>query len=89
MLTRMRKKKNANAERRPAIDKQAAFREFKGTEIAAQIEAEIVECRQAMKTKRVELGTKTEQVNAIKQEIDQVKGFLDRKNEEKTRNALT
>lgn len=45
MLTRMRKKKNANAERRPAIDKQAAFREFKATEIAAQIEAEIVECR--------------------------------------------
>ena len=44
-MTRMRKKKNANAERRPAIDKQAAFREFKGTEIAAQIEAEIVECR--------------------------------------------
>ena len=42
-----------------------------------------------MKVKRVELGTKTEQVNAIKQEIDQVKGFLDRKNEEKTRNALT
>ena len=45
MLTRMRKKKNANAERRPAIDKQAAFREFKATEIAAQIETEIVECR--------------------------------------------
>ena len=45
MLTRMRKKKNANAERRPAIDKQAAFREFKDTEISTQIEAEIVECR--------------------------------------------
>lgn len=36
-----------------------------------------------MKTKRVELGAKTESVNAIKSEIDQVKGFLDRKNEEK------
>ena len=45
MLTRMRKKKNANAERRPAIDKQAAFREFKATEVAAGIEAEIIECR--------------------------------------------
>lgn len=89
MLTRMRKKKNANAERRAAIDKQAAFREFKSTEVAAGIEAEIIQCRQALKTKRVELGAKTEAVNAIKSEIDQVKGFLDRKNEEKQRNAMT
>ena len=42
MLARMRKKKNANAERRPAIDKQAAFREFKATEVANGIEAEII-----------------------------------------------
>ena len=28
-------------------------------------------------------------MNAIKQEIDHVKGFLDKKNEEKQRNALT
>ena len=89
MLTRMRKKKNANAERRPAVDKQTAFREFKTTEVATTIEAEIIQCRQALKTKRIELGSKTESVNAIKREIDQVKGFLDRKNEEKTRNALT
>ena len=89
MLTRMRKKKNANAERRPAIDKQSAFREFKTTEIAGGIETEIIQCRQQLKTKRIELGSKTETVNAIKQEIDQVKGFLDKKNEEKQRNALT
>ena len=48
MLTRMRKKKNANTERRPAIDKQSAFREFKGTEEAAAIEAEIVASRQRL-----------------------------------------
>ena len=34
MLSRMRKKKNANAERRPAVDKQVAFKEFKVTEDA-------------------------------------------------------
>ena len=32
MLTRMRKKKNANSERRTPIDKQLAFKEFKVTE---------------------------------------------------------
>ena len=89
MLARMRKKKNANSERRPAIDKQVAFREFKTTESAVATEQEIIECRQRLKAKRVELATKTEQVNAIKHEIDQVKGFLDLKAQEKTRNALT
>jgi len=45
MLARMRKKKNANTERRPAIDKQSAFREFKATEDATTIEQEIMSCR--------------------------------------------
>ena len=42
MLARMRKKKNANSERRPAIDKQAAFREYKQTEDAQNLEQEII-----------------------------------------------
>ena len=89
MLARMRKKKNANSERRPAIDKQEAFREFKGTEDAVAIEQEIISCRGQLKSKRGELANKTEEVNAIKREIDQVKMFLDAKMEEKQRNAMT
>lgn len=38
MLTRMRRKKNQQSERRPAIDKQTAYREFKVTETATGIE---------------------------------------------------
>ena len=89
MMARMRKKKNANSERRAPIDKAIAFREYKATVDAKVIEDEIIESRGQLKSKRQELATKTEEVNAIKNEIDQVKGFLDAKNEEKTRNALT
>ena len=88
MLTRMRRKKNQQSERRPAIDKQTAYREFKVTETATSIEQEIVNCRGSLKAKRVELSHKTEEVNAIKGEIDHVKSFLDMKAEEKTRNAM-
>ena len=88
MLMRMRKKKNQNAERRPAIDKQVAFREYKQTEAAAAVEQEILQSRQRLKATRTELATKTETVNAIKSEIDQVKSFLDMKTEEKNKNAL-
>lgn len=42
MLTRMRKKRTSNAVRRPAIDKQVAFKEFKVTEEASAIEKEII-----------------------------------------------
>ena len=70
MLTRMRRNQSRNNERRPAINKQSAFKEFKSTEAAAEIEKEIIECRQRIKSKRGELATKTETVNAIKNEID-------------------
>lgn len=70
MLTRMRKKKNANSERRPAIDKQSAFREYKSTESAMEIEQEIIACRNEVKAKRGELQNKTQNVNAIKSSID-------------------
>ncbi len=89
MLARMRRKQSRNTERRAAIDKQTAFKEFKTTESAIAIEQEIIECRKRIKTKRGELANKTETVNTVKTEIDRVKGFLDIKNEEKTRNALT
>ena len=89
MLARMRKKKNAMAERRPAIDKNVAFREFKQTEDAANIEAEIMTCRQRLKSTRQELAIMTETVNAVKREIDEARGFLDMKTEEKNKNALT
>ena len=88
MLTRMRKKKNANSERRPAINKQIAFKEFKATEEAVIVEKEILECRANLKARRSELSGKTEQVNMIKREIDHVKAYLDEKNEEKTKNAM-
>lgn len=52
MLTRMRKRQNANVERRAPIDKQSAFREFKGTDTAASIEQEIISCRANLNAKR-------------------------------------
>lgn len=89
MLMRMRKKKNANSERRAPIDKQVAFKEFKTTEDAIAVEQEILQCRQRLRAGRQELQGKTETVNAIKREIDTAKEFLDRKADEKARNALT
>ena len=55
MLMRMRKKKNANSERRAPIDKQVAFKEFKTTEDAIAVEQEILQCRQRLRTGRQEL----------------------------------
>ena len=52
MLTRMRKRQNANVERRAPIDKQSAFREFKSTETATSIEQEIISCRASLNAKR-------------------------------------
>ena len=52
------------------------------------VEQEILQSRQRLKSTRTDLATKTETVNAIKSEIDQVKSFLDLKTEEKNKNAL-
>ena len=89
MLARMRKKKNANSERRAPIDKQVAFKEFKLTEEALETEQKIIGCRAQLKAKRGDLKTKTENVNQIKHQIDEVKGYLDLRNDQKTRDALT
>jgi predicted nucleic acid-binding Zn-ribbon protein len=83
-----RNKKNAS-DRRPPTDRQVAFVEFKSTPEAQQIEQDIVECRHALKDKRNELRSKTEEVNMIKNEIDNIKAFLDDKTEKKKQNAIT
>ena len=73
----MRKKKNMTTERRQPIDRQTAFVEFKGTQEAKQLETEILEARQNLKQKRVDLKGQTQNLNSIKSDIDQVKAFLD------------
>ena len=51
--------------------------EFKGTQEAKQLETEILEARQNLKQKRVDLKGQTQNLNSIKADIDQVKAFLD------------
>ena len=55
--------------------------EYKGTEEAKSLETQILEARQALKQKRMDLREQTEALNNIKAEIDQVKAFLDQKTE--------
>jgi len=77
ILAKMRKNKNKTSERRAKIDRQTAFIEYKATEEAKMIEAEIIEARQSLKSKRVDLKQQTESLNSIKKDIDQVKEYLD------------
>ena len=63
--------------------------EYKGTEEAKSLESQILEARQALKQKRMDLREQTEALNNIKAEIDQVKSFLDQKTEQKKQHAIT
>ena len=83
ILAKMRKNKNKTSERRQPIEKQQAFAEFKVTDEAKEIEGQIIEARQNLRQKRIDLKGQTEALNSIKHEIDQVKGFLDEKTEQK------
>ena len=69
------------SERRKPIDRQSAFVEFKGTELAQTIEQEILSSRADLKERRANLKICTDRCNKIKAEIDNVKNFLDAKSQ--------
>lgn len=79
MIARMSKSRKQNADRRPAIDKQSAFVEFKTleTESGPAHEKNIRENRADLKNTRLHIKGKTELCNKIKAEIDDVKSILD------------
>ena len=81
----MSRSRKQNADKRPAIDKQAAFKEFKSleTESGADLEAKILASRNELKNARQEIRNKTEICNNIKSQIDFVKGELDTMTEKK------
>ena len=89
ILAKMRKNKNKTSERRQPIGKNQAFGEFKETDEAKEIEAQIIEARGALKLKRIDLKEQTESLNAIKHDIDQVKSLLDQKTEQKNQHEIT
>jgi len=75
----MSRSRKQNADKRPAIDKQAAFTEFKSleSESGAELEAKILASRNELKNARQEIRNKTEICNSIKSQIDSVKDDLD------------
>lgn len=68
--------------KRPAMDKQQAYLEYKQGP-GAVIEQNIVQCRNDMKTKRTNIKDMTTKINTCKSEIDRVKQKLDKKEEER------
>ena len=85
MLQAMSRSRARKTDPRPAIDKQAAFLEFKGleSESGPQHENTIRECRAAMKETRGLIRQTTEKCNAIKSQIDKLKDALDAITQEK------
>lgn len=79
MIARLSKSRKQNADRRPAIDKQTAFVEFKTLETESGVvhEKNIRESRADLKNTRLHIKGKTELCNKIKAEIDDVKSQLD------------
>jgi len=69
--------------KRPAIDKQEAFVEFKATDEGVKIEQNIVELRSITRDRRSEIKAITEELNKTKAEIDKLKQKLDRKENER------
>lgn len=75
--------RQSKRQKRPATDKQTAFQEFKSLETGLQMENQIKETRNAMQAERADIRNATDQLNAIKQEIDALKARLDRKEDER------
>lgn len=69
-------------QRRPAIDKQTAFVEFKQNS-GKPIESAILQFREDTKSKRVQTKDLTEKINMGKRMIDNLKAQLDKKEEER------
>ena len=72
IIQRMSRSRKQHSEKRPAIDKQAAFAEFKTleSESGPKLEAQILESRSEMKKARQDIRNKTEACNSIKAQID-------------------
>jgi len=70
-------------EKKPAIDKQLAFQEFKGEQQGQVLENRIREKRDEVKQCRGQIKTLTNDLNAAKQDIDTLKMRLDRKEDER------
>jgi len=68
--------------KRPRIDKQTAYLEFKSTE-GKQIEENILVSREEIKEKRVQTKFVTQKINTLKKQIDTLKERLDKKEEER------
>jgi len=69
--------------KRPPVDKQIAFIEYKEEGEGKHLENSIVQCRADLKQKRALIKALTEQINETKKQMDMVKVKLDHKNEEK------
>ncbi len=69
--------------KRPAIDKQEAFIEFKSTDQGTLTEENIHNLRQVTKERRTEIKGITEDLNKTKSQIDRLKQRLDRKENER------
>jgi flagellar capping protein FliD len=71
------------ADKRPAIEKQEAFLEYKQTSTGQQIDVNVLRLRQVTKEKRLEIKNVTESLNSVKAQIDKLKSRLDRKEAER------
>lgn len=69
--------------KRPAVDKQQAFIEFKQSSEGQEIEARIRSERDNMRHRKENIKKITETLNSAKLEIDNLKFRLDRKEDER------
>jgi hypothetical protein len=69
-------------QKRPAVDKQVAYLEFKST-TGKKIEENIIVSRQEMKQKRAQTNELTIKINLIKNQIDKIKLQIDKKEDER------
>lgn len=58
--------------KRPAIDKQAAFLEFKQSPTGRDLENEVQRSRDEVRTRKQEVATLTTAINTAKKEMDRV-----------------
>jgi rubrerythrin len=72
--------------KRPAMDKQSAFIEFKKEDDGKNLEESIRDNRNELKTMKTKLKDLTEKCNQTKKTIDLVKGDLDKKQDDRRAN---
>ncbi len=70
-------------QKRAAIDKQSAYLEYKSTSQGKSLENAIVQYREELKQKKLQVKNFTATINITKQEMDRVQERLNQKQEEK------